>query len=32
MELNDQINSFLNTNNLDSNQVNVNVESIEPDA
>ena len=31
-ELNDQINSFLNTNNLDSNQVNVNVESIEPDA
>ena len=31
-ELNDQINSFLNTNNLDSNQVNVNVESIEPEA
>ena len=32
MELNNQINSFLYTNNLDSNQVNVNVDSIEPDA
>jgi len=31
MELNNQINSFLYTNNLDSNQVNVNVDSIEPD-
>ena len=32
MELNNQINSFLYTNNLDSSQVNVNVDSIEPDA
>ena len=32
IELNNQINSFLYTNNLDSNQVNVNVDSIEPDA
>ena len=32
VELNNQINSFLYTNNLDSNQVNVNVDSIEPDA
>ena len=32
VKLNDQINSFLYTNNLDSNQVNVNVDSIEPDA
>ena len=32
MELNNQINSVLYTNNLDSNQVNVNVDSIEPDA
>ena len=31
IELNNQINSFLYTNNLDSNQVNVNVDSIEPD-
>ena len=32
MELNNQTNSFLYTNNLDSSQVNVNVDSIEPDA
>lgn len=32
MELNNQINSFLYINNLDSSQVNVNVDSIEPDA
>ena len=32
IELNNQINSSLYTNNLDSNQVNVNVDSIEPDA
>ena len=31
-ELNDQINDFLYIDKLDSNQVNVNVESIEPDA
>ena len=31
-ELNDQINDFLYTDKLDSNQVNVNVDSIDPDA
>ena len=31
-ELNDQINDFLYIDKLDSNQVNVNVDSIEPDA
>ena len=32
VELNNNINSFLNTNTLDSNEVNVNVDSKEPDA
>ena len=31
-ELNDQINDFLYIDKLDSNQVNVNVDSIDPDA
>ncbi len=32
VELNNKINSFLNTDKLDSNEVNVNVDSKEPDA
>ena len=32
VELNNNINSFLNTDTLDSNEVNVNVDSKEPDA